>query len=375
VLLAIFVLQAVVAARRDSVTIDEFGHLPVGLYALYTGDLRVDPINPPQTRMLAALPLLLNPPAFDPTPDMSCWSMGYLLMQRNQADYQSIFVRGRTVIVLLALVLGWLVYRWATELYGPAAGIAALVLFVFSPDLLAQGHLVTLDLAGALGFTLTAYATWKMLERATLLRATWVGVALGIASLLKLSGFVLVAAVVAVVGSHFVDRSRGPSAIRWYGWVARLAIMVLTGLVVINAGYAFDGSFAPLSTARLDPNGLLATLATRVPGLRLPLPRSFVEGIDMVLNVGKAREPSYFLLGELSSEGWWYYHFVAFAAKTPLPALFAYAFAVGAWTLGKSRGRREYALVLPVVVLFASNGISCRVDDHRLSAHARFPSP
>ena len=38
-LLALFALQAEVASRRDSVTIDEFVHLPVGLYALYTGDL------------------------------------------------------------------------------------------------------------------------------------------------------------------------------------------------------------------------------------------------------------------------------------------------------------------------------------------------
>ena len=75
----------------------------------------------------------------------------------------------------------------------------------------------------------------------------------------------------------------------------------------------------------------------------------------MVLNVGKAREPSYFLLGSLTSEGWWYYHLAAFAAKTPLPALLAYAFALGAWLNGKSRGVREYALVLPVVVIFASN--------------------
>jgi 4-amino-4-deoxy-L-arabinose transferase-like glycosyltransferase len=356
-MLAVFALQASVAARRDSVTIDEFAHLPVGLYALYTGDLRLDPINPPQTRMLAALPLLLDPPAFDPTPGMSHWAMGYLLMQRNAADYQSIFVRGRSMIIAFALVLGWLVRRWATELYGPAAGLVALALFAFSPDMLAHGHLVTLDMAGALGFTLTAYALWRMLERPSLAGAVRVGVAFGVASLLKLSGFVLGGAVTAIVIAQFFDRTRGTGADPWGGWAARLAVMALTGLFVINAGYVFDGSFAPLSTAKLDPNGILAELARRAPALRLPLPRPFVEGVDMILNVGKAREPSYFLLGELSSEGWWYYHLAAFAAKTPLPALLAYLFAVGAWMLGKSTGRREYALVLPVLVIFVSNSL------------------
>jgi len=354
-LLAVFALQASVAARRDSVTIDEFVHLPVGLYALYTGDLRLDPINPPQTRMLAALPLLLHPPAFDPSPGMAHWSMGYLFMQRNAADYQSLFVRGRSMIILLALALGALVYRWASELYGPAAGLAALGLFAFSPDMLAHGHLVTLDLAGALGFTLTAYATWRMLERESLAGAAWVGVAFGVACLLKLSGFVLGAAVVATVIARVFDRSRRRGAVSPFGWLARIAVMAATGVLVINAGYGFSGSFAPLASLTLDSKGALAALAQRVPGLRLPLPGPFIEGIDMVLNVGKAREPSYFLLGSLTSEGWWYYHLAAFAAKTPLPALLAYGFALGAWLYGKSRGRREYALVLPVMVIFASN--------------------
>jgi 4-amino-4-deoxy-L-arabinose transferase-like glycosyltransferase len=305
--------------------------------------------------MLAALPLLLNPPAFDPTPGMTHWPMGYLFMQRNEADYQSLFVRGRSMIILLAVALGLLVYRWATELYGPAAGLVALGLFAFSPDMLAHGHLVTLDMAGTLGFTLTAYAMWRMLERETLAGAAWVGVAFGVASLLKLSGFVLGAAVAATVIARFFDRSRRATSTSWRGWMGRLAVMALAGAVVINAGYGFDGSLAPLSTATLDPKGVLADLARRVPGLRLPFPRPFVEGVDMVLNVGKAREPSYFLLGSLTSEGWWYYHLAAFAAKTPLPALLAYVLALGAWLNGKSRGVREYALVLPVVVIFASN--------------------
>ncbi|HET9063616.1 MAG TPA: glycosyltransferase family 39 protein [Candidatus Binatia bacterium] len=354
-LLATFALQASVAVRRDSVTIDEFANLPAGLYAIYTGDLSRDPINPPHTRMLTALPLLLDPPAFDPTPDMAHWSMGYLFMQRNEADYQSLFVRGRSVIILLALALGWLVFHWATELYGRAVGPVALALFAFSPDMLAHGHLVTLDMAGALGFTLTAYATWRMLERETLAGAACVGVAFGVASLLKLSGFVLAAAVAATVVARFFDRSCRANSIPWHGWIARLAVMAVVGIVVINVGYGFDGSFALLSTAMLDPSGVLADLTRRMPGLRLPFPRPFVEGVDMVLNVGKAREPSYFLLGNLTSEGWWYYHLVAFAAKTPLPALLAYAWALGAWLNGKSRGVREYALVLPVVVIFATN--------------------
>jgi hypothetical protein len=77
----------------------------------------------------------------------------------------------------------------------------------------------------------------------------------------------------------------------------------------------------------------------------------------MVLNVGKETEPSFFLFGELSSEGWWYYHLAAFAVKTPIPLLIFFVLALVAWAAGRSRGSREYCLVLPVLILFASNAL------------------
>ena len=145
--------------------------------------------------------------------------------------------------------------------------------------------------------------------------------------------------------------------VTWQGWLGRIAIMAAAGVVVINLGYGFDGTFAALSTATLDPKGKLAALAHAAPWLGLPLPKPFIEGVDMVLNVGKEKEPSFFLFGQLSSDGWWYYHLAAFAVKTPLPALALFVFALGAWALGRSRGAREYCVVLPVLILFLSNAL------------------
>ena len=136
-LIAAFVLQASWAARRDSVTIDEFVHLPVGLYNLYSGDFTLDPINPPLSRMIAAAPLLVSPPAFSPDPARGHWAMGYELQSRNVDSYQDIFVRGRTMIILMASLLGVLVFAWATALYGWHSGIMALGLYCFSPSMLA----------------------------------------------------------------------------------------------------------------------------------------------------------------------------------------------------------------------------------------------
>lgn len=352
-LLATFAVQALVAANRDSVTIDEYGHLPMGLYSLRTGDLRQDPINTHVPRMLAALPLLASPPVFEPSGDPVIWALGYHLMEANQSNYQEIFVRGRSMIVLLSLLAAMVMAKWALDLYGVGAALVSLLLFAFSPSLLAHGHLVTLDMAGTLGFLLALYANWRFLDSPTTRRALVLGVAIGVANLLKLSGLVLVAMILATWAIRIATERRG--ALPLLEWLRLLAVCGATALLALNVGYGFDGTFSLLGDAALSPGGKLARLADSVPWLRLPLPRPFVDGIDMVLEVGKGHEPSYFLSGELSAQGWWYYHLAAFAAKCPLPVLLASLFSVGAWAAGFRRGVRQYAVMVPVLLLFAAN--------------------
>ena len=352
-LLAVFAAQAWLAALRDSVTIDEFVHLPIGIHALQTGDFSLDPINPPHTRMLAALPVLPLSPRFAPPPGATDWQLGYHLMQANAARYHELFLPARAAIIALTLLLGALVALWARELYGAASGLVAAFLFAFSPALLAHGHLVTLDASGALGFTATAWATWRLIERPTLRAAGLTGAALGIASLLKLSGFVLVAAVLAVVAVRAL-RERDVS---WLRWAGLLAVALATAILVINAGYGFAGTFAPLARARLEAGGALAQLRDAAPWLRLPLPVSFLDGIDMVMNVGKQNAPSFFLAGQLSNQGWWYYHLAAFALKTSLPVLLLAIGCIAQALLRGGMGRREYALWIPIVLIFLSNAL------------------
>jgi hypothetical protein len=45
---------------------------------------------------------------------------------------------GRYATVIGAVLLGWLMFRWAGALYGSAAGLLALTLFVFDPYTLAH---------------------------------------------------------------------------------------------------------------------------------------------------------------------------------------------------------------------------------------------
>ena len=344
-------------------TIDEYVHLPVGLHALHTGDLRQDPINTHVPRMLAALALADDPPVFAPPPDAAVWGLGGYFMEANVDAYQTIYERARRSTIVLALLAALVMAKWTFELYGSGAALVALALFAFSPSLLAHGHLVTLDMAGVLGFVLALYANWRFLAAPSWRLAALLGVTIGAANLLKLSGSVLVAMILATWAIRVFAERRGPrSSSRTptptlAAWVGLLAVCGSATLATLNLGYGFDGTFDLLRNAALAPGGKLDSLAGALPWLRLPLPQAFVNGMDMAMEVGKGQEPSYFLAGELSADGWWYYHLAAFAGKCPLPVLLAALFSLGAWLAGFSRGTRDYAVFVPVVLLFAANSM------------------
>ena len=65
VLLAAFAALCAHGLAWDSPTVDEFYHLPVGLYTLETGDFMLFPANPPLVELLAALPVLALDPALE----------------------------------------------------------------------------------------------------------------------------------------------------------------------------------------------------------------------------------------------------------------------------------------------------------------------
>jgi hypothetical protein len=129
-LLAAFALQGALSLRQKSRTADEDAHLAYGRRALARGtfarsDKSFDSTMP--VTVLHALPVHL----------------------------------GRWANLGLALGLGLLVFAWGREAYGERAGVAALALFAFCPNLLAHGQLVTTDLAVTLAMFGAAWAFWR----------------------------------------------------------------------------------------------------------------------------------------------------------------------------------------------------------------------
>jgi len=149
-LLGIFALQAITSMAQKSSTSDESAHLPAGWTCLATGDYRMNPEHPPLAKMIAALPLMFmkinGALDTDEWRDGKEWGYGWDFPYTGRNDDATLLFWGRFSMVILSLCLGLLMFFWARKLYGNAAGLFALFLFAFSPNLIAHGSLANTDL-------------------------------------------------------------------------------------------------------------------------------------------------------------------------------------------------------------------------------------
>jgi 4-amino-4-deoxy-L-arabinose transferase-like glycosyltransferase len=324
------------AATRHSPTLDEPAHLAAGVAAWQLGRPDLYQVNPPLVRMLAALPVVCARPATDwsgfYTSSRPEFGVGGNFLQANPDGWFWYFIVARWACIPLSLLGGYVCWRWAADLYGPRAGLLALALWCFCPNVLAHAQLITPDAgAAALGVT-AAYAFWRWLKAPTLGGAFLAGVTLGLAELAKMTWvvlFLLWPLLWLVYGGlqRPVGRQRP-----WLVQSGQLVLILLLGLGVLNLGYGFDGSFQRLAKFRFSSRAFTdkegaAALPEGSPRNRfagswlgavpVPVPRSYLLGIDLQKADFEQQSPSY-LRGEWRRGGWWYYYLYALAVKVPL---------------------------------------------------------
>ena len=372
-MLVIMGLMCFLSLRVKSPTVDEFAHLPAGYYYWKTGDFSLYGKNPPLIKLLCALPLLTMDISMDPARtyadrgDWRPWIFGTYFMRENADSYDTIFFVGRIPVVLLGLLLGFYVFCWARDLYGLKGGILSLILYAFSPNMLAHSRLVTTDVGCACFMFIAAYYYWRhcCLKR----QWAWVvaGVSLGLALLSKYTALLLLPIFGLLLfltcwRARARENSASLSAVDkrqplflkriMDGGLRLLLIIVIAGFVV-NLGYGFKGSFKTLSSI---PHGsqLYRTLdrfpINRIP---IPLPAAYVQGFDQQKVDAEQGVFLNYLRGKLSNRGWWYYFLYAFVVKTPIPLHICILISI--WYALKRRQIvvDEAFLIVPVFVMVA----------------------
>lgn len=361
-LLAVHSSLGLHAAFYNSVTNDEFWHIPTGLWNLKTGRFHYENLNPPLLRMLSAAPLVLSgAETGDVDEDADKESRADAFVAANRQRYSELVSLARLVPILISAITGWILASWALELFGKGAAVLAAATWALSPNIIAHSSLVTTDVAAAAAMLLVVRLAWQFAERPTWRSAIMPGLALGAAQLIKFTCLIAVPLSVAV---WMIRRWRNPevSPTGFRTTAAGWAVAFTLCLAVINAGYLFRGTGRSLDSYQFTSQsmqniaGLLAPLSF-VPVL---FPEDYIEGIDHQRQIMEGAHPSY-LDGQMKFDGGFRdYYFKAWWYKTPHATQFLCLLGViccfWPWR-HKRQFRLQLVLLLPIILLLlvASN--------------------
>lgn len=315
-------------------------------------------VNPPLVRLVAAIPVLTAgyqhdwSRYYDGPGTRSEFAVGDDLIKANGRRIVQLICYARWACIPFSLAGAYFAYRWAAELYGDRAGLVALSLYVFDPNLLSHGELITPDAAcTALGIV-SGYTFWRWLKHPTWGRAAIGGLALGLAELSKLTWIFLFALwpltwlawrLLSLRNSIPSDHDPRDTALSDGALKAilpeqaatpplsQLLGMLTIAVYVVNLAYGFDGTLTPLkqytfvsgllggsSTSGVKGNRFQDCLAGEVP---VPLPRQYVVGFDsQKRDFEDYGKPSYFC-GVWRDHGWWNYYLYGLLVKAPCPTL------------------------------------------------------
>jgi 4-amino-4-deoxy-L-arabinose transferase-like glycosyltransferase len=372
-------------AWKHSPTFDEIAYLPAGISHWHLGRFDLCRVNPPLTRALAAIPVLLvRPttdwshlvdPAFRPR-----FAVGRDFLEANGRRTFWYFGMARCACIPLSLVGGYFCYRWAAELYGPTSGILALTLWSVSPNVLAHGQLITPDMGGAVFGVVAGYAFWRWLRAPGWKRSYTAGFALGLAELARTTWIVLFGLfpILWLVWEFSAFRTRP-----WQTWMRRagqLLLILLVGLYLLNVGFLFEGTFQRLrdygfvcdaltgytsdhSHGIYQANRFNGTWLGTVP---VPFPEDYVLGLDAQKRDFEQKTWSY-LRGEWRVGGWWYYYLYALAIKVPLGTWVIVVLAMSASVFQKRYSapvRDELLLIAPAAVVLTLASSQTGINQH-----------
>lgn len=353
-LLVLFAAQLIRVARLYSANWDEAHHLYDGYRVLTAKDYRLNAEVPPLVKMAAALPLLPLHPAL-PAAGANAFVEGRLFVFGNGGD--RLLFPARMMCMIFPLLTALLIYAAARHLSGGVAGLVALLLFVFDPNILAHGTLISTDLGSACFIFATLFAYYRYSSAPGWRWLLITGFLAGLAMVTKFTGILIAPMLFALaIGEAIQNRS---FALFGRRVMASIAILLCAWAVI----WTFYGyRYAPAAPGlELSPafGSYLTSLPNKADGATLALlarfhalPQAYLWGLANTKHT-EWEYTSYFF-GRLYRHGPWQYFPTAFLIKSTLPLLLLLALVPVAYRTWPGGQRRQLLfLLVPVAVYFA----------------------
>ena len=314
---------------------DELSHLPAGYSYLTQKDMRINPEHPPLIKELAGLPLLFIKGINFPSridawqKDVNGqWNYGFYFLYRNGNPADQMIFWGRLPMLLVLLLGGIYVFKWAKELFGNKAGLVALFLYSFSPTLIAHGRLVTTDVGAAAGILIATYYFVKFLKERTAKSMVIAGLALGFAELAKFSAILLLPFFGIIVIIWAIVKTPSPRSFlkTFVPLAASFIAIIAIAYILLFPFYQYLVINYPPEKQVSDSAYLLSSFKYRLPAdivvwmADKPVLRAYAQyalGLLMVSQRATGGNTTYFM-GEVSASGWKTYFPLVYLAKEPL---------------------------------------------------------
>ncbi len=351
ILLFHFALSLIVSSQ-ESMTFDEKAHIPSSYSYVRYGDMRLNPEHPPLIKDLSGiflLPLQLTFPLDSKEWQSGIneqWLVGDMFVNCSHPelacnDTDTILFFSRTPITIIAILLGFVLFLWTKELGGVLAGLFAVILYAFDPNVIAHNHYVTTDLGSAAFIFFSFYFFVRFLKQPSGRNILFSGIFLGLAELSKFSAvllfpvFGLFTILYAFIPTQKEDDTRSHWRFRFatlfrylLGYSGSVAVcFILVWILYAANTYAMPGEkLAALADQFLGQKNAFAHLAHNIvttmsasPFFK-PLGEYFL-GVFMVFSRVAGGNMHYFLGTVTDTASPWYFP-VVFLLKETLPFLF-----------------------------------------------------
>lgn len=367
-LFAVLFAELFSSVRQNSQTFDESAHLYAGYSYWKTHDFGINPEHPPLAKMWATLPLLPLRLAVNPPPPIYFRAAsvvgGRTFLYEHEAS--ALLLRVRLMMSAFTFALALLVFLAGREMFGWQAALIALLLLVFEPNVLANGALVTTDMAATAMLFGTVYTFYRYLKQPSFARLLVCSLFAGLALSVKHSAVLMLPILPLLAVLHLAfGQDAGFATPRTFvrragSMLGSLACIAAVSVTMLWACYGFHYAARP-GNAPMTPTtaAFLKTLDKPAEACVLGfferhhlLPEAYLYGLTDIAVITDEGRPMY-LFGRIYPEGRWFYFPSAFVIKSTLGFLLLLAVALGSRWLWSREFRREtlFLLALPAVYL------------------------
>ncbi len=329
-LFLIYLINGILLIPQISITNDEQDHFNYGLRILKGHPEKINIWDDGSVMPISALNVI--PRAVEQL----------LHPNLKKTDFgKSDITHGRYITLIICLLIGLFIYVWAKQLYGEKAGLLALFLFTFCPNLNAHATLVTTDAYAALFTISTLFFLWRLLKTQSWIDLLLFSFSLGMAQLAKQSLVHLL--IICPLFVYFYWLSKGSLTKKFGRKVLYKLICIVIVFTIINIGFLFNGTGKTLNDYHFRSKffNKIQSSSSVVGNIPMPVPAPFVVGLDLTKNMdeigpGHPDETgsNNYIFGKQKSGPFWYYYITILLFKLPIPILLA-IITLGLFTLFK----------------------------------------